>query len=63
MDYGPAGSVKPKIDKKKVRPTIDKGGTPVAKPDKALEQMDGGGKQKSQHPKKDQPRIMRYLKR
>ena len=35
MDYGPKGSVKPKIDKKKVRPSIDKGGTPVAKPSKA----------------------------
>ena len=55
--------IKPKIDKGKVKPRIDKGEAPVEKPSKSVKQVDGGGIQKSQHPNKDQSRIMRYLKR
>lgn len=56
-------SVKPKIDKAAVRPKIDKAKAPVAKPTRALEAIDGGGMQISQHPAKSQPRVMRFLKR
>jgi hypothetical protein len=35
---------------------------PVAKHDKALEQIDGGGTQQSDHPAKSQPKIMRYVR-
>lgn len=59
----PGSPVKPKIDKGSVKPKIDKANAPVEKPSKSLEQVDGGGMQQSQHPRKQQPRVIRYLRR
>lgn len=50
-------------EKSAVKPKIDKGSAPKVRPSQALEQMDGGGMQQSQHPAKQQPKVMRYLKR
>ena len=36
---------------------------PVAKPERALEHIDGSGFQTSTHPMKSQSRIMRFIKR
>lgn len=47
----------------KVKPKIDKAKVPVVKPARALEQVDGGGYQESEHVSKKQSRVMRYLKR